>query len=137
MKLEEILNHSLSCPKTLTTSEIKFLKQMTKENPSTFRDIENNFNKIILDGKITIHDIPQIVLLISNLFMDSKYKNLKNINSSNMITFIIDSVFDSGYISIEQNELTILKTIVTTSVKLLDTNIMHSRSWYLSFVCCT
>lgn len=104
----------------LNENEIDFLKELIMNHPETFQEINENLNSILADKKIDIQDIPQIILLISNAYHSISINNIfENVDIINVIQYTIDSMIDSGIIPLPQIELTIIKQVIDSSIKLL------------------
>jgi hypothetical protein len=92
-------------------------------------------------GKLSLHDIPQLVLLITQLFQ-SNFFGVKNINLLNVIKYTLDSLLDSNILPIPSGLESVAKTIVDTSIELLNTTIpvVEEECWtlisYLSWCFC-
>ena len=121
MILTEVLNVSMIDSK-LTFDEKKLLKQLILENPTAFHNITVNINKILLDGKINIGNIPQMILIISSFFKNLNY-NSNDIDILKLVEFISNTILDSGIWPLPEIEIEILKSVVDTSIKLLDSNL--------------
>ena len=90
-------------------------------------------------NKIDLHDIPQIILLLSTAYNSIPINQyFINIDIVNIIQYTIDSILDSGIIILPQIELTIIKQVVDSSIQLLRMTIpgiITETKWCLSFFC--
>ena len=59
----------------ITDDEKIHIDDLLKKNPELFSKIQNNVDLIMKDGKINLYDIPEIVLLIFNLYL--LYSNIR------------------------------------------------------------
>jgi len=84
------------------------------------------------DGNISLHDIPQLVLLITQLFQSNLFA-VKNINLLNVIKYTLDSLLDSNILPIPSGLESVAKTIVDTSIELLNTTLpeVEEECWTL------
>ena len=122
----------------LNTQEMDYIKNLTKNNPEIFTDIENTINDIMSDGKIDLHDIPKFILLISQIFKSHAIENaVKNIDIIAVIRFIVDSMLDSGLLPLPNIEIQLIKKIADSSLDLLkmDTNIKIKYNCFKIFCC--
>jgi len=105
----------------LTNNEISFMNQLIKESPHCFQEISSQINSILQKREIEISDIPQLLYIISTIYIkEFKYKN---INIIACIQYTLETIIDSGFLPINNLEEKVLKTIVETSLKLLKTNL--------------
>jgi hypothetical protein len=124
--LDKITNNRLSI--TLNNDEIIYLQTLLANNPEVFNKISENIKKIAADNKLDLHDIPQIILLISNLFNTNLIKHiLVNIDIINIIQFTIDILLESGLLSFPELELTIINYVIISSLTLLRMNIKYNK----------
>ena len=108
----------------LSPSEIKYMYLLLNGNPKMFTQIHQTVDDILKDGVIDIHDIPNIVLLISKIYQSHMILEMvQHINLLSIIRFTIDSLLDSGLIPLPQMEITIIKKVVDVSIDLLSTNL--------------
>jgi hypothetical protein len=125
MSLVDLLKNNLNnnVGIELTKAEIEYLKIIINKQPDLFDNINNSINSIISDGKIDLHDIPEIILLISNIINSHIIENLiEDVGLINIVKFIIDSIIDSNLLPIPVIEKIIIKKIVDTSISLLKLN---------------
>lgn len=124
----------------LNEHEINYIKNLTKNNPEIFTDVQKTIDDIMSDGKIDLHDLPKIILLISQIVKSHVIENaVKNIDIISVIRFVMDSLLDSGLLPLPNIELQLIKKIVDSSLDLLkmDTNInINIKSNCLKLFCC-
>jgi hypothetical protein len=109
MNLIKILNNAMSKPDILLSEkDKKNLKERLLKNPLFFIIIGDNINKIIKDGKISPHEIPEIISIITD------------INNIDIVRFIIQSILSS--IIIPEKDLFMMNKVIQSSIKLLETN---------------
>ena len=124
--LDKITNNKLSI--ILNNDEIIYLQTLLAENPEIFSKIYENIKNIMADGKLDLHDIPQIILLISNSLNSNLIKHiLVNVDIINIIQFIIDTLLESALLPFPDFELTIIKYVIDSSLTLLRTNIKYDE----------
>lgn len=119
----------------LNLDEINYLKYLLNEQTEIFDDMQIKINLIIEDNKIDYHDIPNIVLIISDVIHVNYNKINKNINIMNIITFIMNNIIDFGFLPIPNAELTIIKKIVNTSLQLLNKNVSEKKYCLFKLFC--
>jgi len=123
----------------LNTNEILYLHRVINDHPEIFQQISANIEAILSDNKIDLHDIPQIILLLSTAYNSIPINQyFMNIDIVNIIQYTIDSILDSGIIILPQIELTIIKQVVDSSIQLLRMTIpgiITETKWCLSFFC--
>jgi len=117
----------------LSKAEIEFLELLVKNNPVIFRDVHEEIQKIIQDGKLNIHDIPDLVLLVSQMFHIHFIENcIEDFGVINIIQFIIECILDSGYLHINNLDIEILKRVAKASLSLLKMNVTIEKE----MICC-
>jgi len=117
----------------LSKGELVFLELLIQDNPVLFSDIHEELEKIIQDGTINIHDIPDIVLLLSQIFHIHFIENcIEDFGIINIIQFIIECILDSGVLHLNDIDIEILKRVVKSSLSLLKMNVTIEKE----FVCC-
>lgn len=124
--LDKITNNKLSI--ILNNDEIIYLQTLLAKNPEVFSKISENINNIMADGKLDLHDIPQIILLISNSINANLIKHiLVNVDIINIIQFTINTLLESELLPFPDFELTIIKYVIDSSLTLLRTNIKYGK----------
>ena len=78
-------------------------------------------NEVLDDGKLDIHDIPNIVFIISNLYNNNAvYVEAENIdNILSFIKFTIDTLLNSDLVMLPNIEKQVIIKIVDSSIDLL------------------
>ena len=127
-KIQTILDYDV----TLTEQEKRFVKTMMTNNPQCFTDIDTTIINIIKDGIINIHDIPNIILLVTQIFK-TYCLNVKNMNMTNIVIFIVNVTID--LLPISDSEHKLAKKIADASISLLATN-LNTVEKYASDSCC-
>jgi len=112
--IETIIGSADSTVITLNPYEINFLKRVVSTEP----DIINN---IVADNKITISDIPKIILIMANVYRKKLISTDININIINVVDFTIGALIDT--IPMPEEERTVFNEILNYCIELLKTNI--------------
>jgi hypothetical protein len=128
----------------LTNNEKQYLDVLMDKNPEVFTKIQQTVDEILSDGVVDLHDIPKIILLISQMYQANVLVEfVQHIRLLSLVKFTIDCLLDSGLLPIPQVEVVIIKRIVDTTIDLLSTNIdvvmiktKKCRTW-LHWVCCS
>lgn len=121
--------------------EIEYIHDVIQNDPELLAIIGNSVDSIVSDGVINLHDIPTIVLLLSQIFKSHFIKKIiNNIGIVNIVKFILDSIIDYEYLPLPNVERTIIRNIIDISVNLLETNItlekkLNSSWFYRLFFC--
>jgi hypothetical protein len=129
------LQDAVNANYTLTIQDKKLLQAMMNNNPNCFDDIDATISDIIQDGKVDIHDIPKIVLLVSQLFQ--LHFNVKNVDMTSIVKFVVHVILE--ILPIPHIEVSIAEKLADTSIDLLATNlnyIEHSIENIASSSCC-
>lgn len=115
---DNIRNENFSI--NLTEDEIIFIHNLIEKNESIFQEIETEINKIDNENKIDYHDIPEIVILISEIYQSHIIENVSLIN---IVQFTLDSIFDLNLVPVSEFEGKLIKKLINSSIKLLKMNI--------------
>lgn len=77
----------------LNDNEKAYLKKLLYEHPEVFDKIIKSFDVILSDRNIDLHNISQIILLISNIYnFNLLEKMLEKVDMVNIVQFTIDSI---------------------------------------------
>ena len=121
-KLPDILLQNLNIHTlqiTLSPNEIAYLKRTINERPSIFIKILSNINKIIYDNTIYLQDIPQIILVLSDIYRSNIIEEIiAGVDLTNIIEYTINSILYSKLFYL-QEDLDIVKLLVDSSIELL------------------
>jgi len=121
-KLPDILLQNLNIHTlqiTLSPNEIAYLKRIINERPSIFIKISSSINKIIYDNTIYLQDIPQIILVLSDIYRSNIIEEIiAGVDLTNIIEYTINSILYSKLFYL-QEDLDIVKLLVDSSIELL------------------
>lgn len=120
--LDEIISALKNPSIELNKFEIDFIIKVTKNNPEIFETIQNSIEQIVKDGHIDLNDVPEFVILVTNL-LNINTNNFE-INIPTIIKFIINVVFTCGLIPLNKRELDLIIKLVEVCLKLLETTIL-------------
>ena len=108
----------------LTPKEMSFMTDLLNEHPEVFGKIQSTIEEIISDGKVDLHDIPKIVLLISQIYHEHLLGYIvKDVGVINILKFTLDALLESGIIPVPSFAMAIVKGIVDVSLELLNKNV--------------
>jgi hypothetical protein len=123
------INNSINLPNKqnikiiLNQDEINYLNNLIKDKPELFLQINEQINSICQDGMIDYHDVPQIILLITNIFKGHLVENIiENINIISVVKFISETILHSGIMPLSDLEINLIDKIIDTSINLLEIN---------------
>ena len=121
----QLLLSNLTSPNIkLSQSEILYMKNILQSDPKIVQQIQDDINNICVDGVINYSDIPDIIILIADIYRDHMIINLVNdVGICNIVKFTIDSILDSGLLPFPETELKIAKNILDPAIMLLGKNI--------------
>lgn len=128
---ENIRNDNFSI--NLMNNEIIFIHNLIENNENLFNKIEEEINKIDNENKIDYHDIPQIVILISNIYQSYMVEeSIENISLINIVQFTLDSIFDLNLVQVSDFETNLIKKLINSSIQLLrmNSNIIKKEEEY-------
>ena len=116
------IRDALTKKSDLRPTEIDFLSNLIENNP----DIFNPINEILLDNEINYHDIPNIILLLFNIyqkFISMNIKNVHNVRILNLIYFTITTILT--YANITNIERNIAMQLINSCIELLKTELPY------------
>ena len=115
--LENLNNHILQI--SLSPNEIAYLKRTINERPSIFIKVLLNINKTTYDNTIYLQDIPQIILILSDMYRSNIIEEkIAGVDIINIIEYTINSILYSKLFYL-QDDLDIVKLLVDSSIELL------------------
>jgi len=137
MSFTNILLHNLSNPKKISISlnpnEIRYIKKMVDDHPEIFDKISIQINDLIQEKILGIHDLPQIIIIISNVYNSNIISEIRyKVDIINVVQYTIDSILDCDLIPLPEIEESIIKKIVDSSINLLRMNIKKEEE-----ICCS
>ena len=107
----------------LTANETQYIEVLMERNPEVFTKIQQTVDEIMSDGVVDLHDIPKIILLISQMYQANVLTEfIHHIRLLSLVRFTVDCLLDSGLLPIPQAEIFVIKRIVDTTIDLLSTN---------------
>jgi hypothetical protein len=115
--LKNLNNHNLQV--NLNKNDIKYFKKLISEHPTIFIKISININKIIYDDTIYLQDIPQIILMLSDVYrINIIPQEIAGVDLINIIQYTINSILNSKLLHL-QDDLDTIKYLVDASIELL------------------
>jgi len=121
-KLSDILLENLNIhiqQISLSPNEIAYLKRTINERPSIFIKVLLNINKTTYDNTIYLQDIPQIILILSDMYRSNIIEEkIAGVDIINIIEYTINSILYSKLFYL-QDDLDIVKLLVDSSIELL------------------
>ena len=125
----EVLKNELTSDKYsvhLTQKEVIFMNDLLNQHPEIFGKIQKTLDDIISDEKVDFHDIPKIVLLISQIYHEHLIGYIvQEVGIINILKFTLDALLESGIIPVPGFALSIVKGVVDVSLDLLNTVVHH------------
>jgi hypothetical protein len=127
------LQINLSIPElssNLTPDDVTYINKLIQAesnisgNFGIISQVKMEFNSIINKNTISLHDIPQLILNICNILKTNIMENtIQNVSVLNIIKFILDSLFDSYLLPLNDTGISTMNTLIDSSLQLLETNI--------------
>jgi hypothetical protein len=128
---DAMLKAALATNLTLSPRELVLINQiLSDENVGT--KINELFAKILEDGKIDVYDVPNLVLVLTEIYRTHIVnKGITDVNVINMIELTLDCILDSDLVPIPELEKKIMQSIIEASLKLLEINLPAIKSgWH-------
>ena len=106
----------------LSQDELKFIQMVIKSYPHKIHQMHEEIKLLVIKGIIQLYDIPQIVIILSNIYHDLLLKHPTDnpISVIHIIKFTIDSVLDAELIPLPNVEISIINQIINTALTLLN-----------------
>lgn len=124
----------------LNPNEIMYIRGIVHRDPYLLHIIGNSIDQIISDGKVDLHDIPQIVLLLSDLYKSHCVEQfVMNVGVINIVKFTLDCILEYKYLPLPSVPKTLLKKYVDQSLDLLAMNVAFSKQTEKNlyyYLCC-
>lgn len=119
----------------LTPNEKAYIQKVLREHPETLTNIHATIQDIVSDGKIDLHDIPKIVLLVSQIMKSHIIENsVRNVSVVSVVKFLVDSILVSGLLPLPKVEIDLLRRVFDSSIELLQ---MEAKVDFKMKCCCT
>ena len=99
----------------------EYLLKLFDKHDSILIELTNLSNNILSDNKIDYHDIPNIILYISKLYINYFYIN-KNIDNYNIIKFLAEVIIFTYTKDISIEEIILINKLIDLSIELLKTS---------------
>jgi len=124
------LQNNISISTNLTPDEVAYINKLVQAesdisgNFGIISQVKMEFNNIIKEDIINLHDIPKLILLITDILKTNIVQNtIQNVGLLNIIKFILDALFDSNLLPLNPNEISLIKSLIDSSLQLLQTNV--------------
>ena len=124
---------NIELPVNLSPVEIKFLQALINSNPEMFETIATSVGNIVKNEQISLHDIPHIIIALSNIYKSHFPTKITGVDLINVVQYTIDCILDSGLIPLPDIEQHIIKSVVDASINLLR---MHIGAIEEDIACC-
>lgn len=119
----------------LNDQEMEYIKYLLNDT-NAFNNIDSAIKDIMSDGKLDFHDLPQIVVIVSNM-VHLNYSAIYNkIDKLAVVQYILDQIIDSGILPLPAFELPIIKRIIDSSIELLKMNLNKKTNTYCKKLFC-
>jgi hypothetical protein len=133
----EILLNEISTPEfsiKLNQNEIDYVKNLIESDSEVFSKIHNHIDNIMADGMVNCNDIPEIVLLVSDIYhLHIETNIIEDIGVANIVRFTLNAIIASGILPIPKKEFQVAKKLIDVSVNLLVKNVKIKE---YTGVCC-
>jgi hypothetical protein len=103
----------------MTTLKISYLLDKLMLDDDFSNTLEKSINNIMKDNKIDMYDVPEIVLIISELVTKSPSISLTAENLTDLVSELINFITKKYNITIVENESETFKRVLNSSIKLL------------------
>jgi len=103
----------------LSDKEKSLLQSIVNDCPALYDDIITETLDIFKDRKISLHEIPKVVFIVSKILMKFRLVSDPDIKYAHLIKFIVDAIIESDILPITGFERDIVESIVDTSIDLL------------------
>jgi len=110
----------------LNQIEVNYINNLIKLHPQIFNSISFEIQNICScsNGKIDLHEIPQIIILISNIYKNHIIEeSIKNIDIASIVKFTIYTILHAGILPLDNINLDVIEKLIDSSIDLLKMNI--------------
>jgi hypothetical protein len=110
----------------LNQIEINYINNLIKLHPQIFNSISFEIQNICScsNGKIDLHEIPQIIILISNIYKSHIIEeSIKNIDIASIVRFTIYTILHAGILPLYNIDVDVIEKLIDSSIDLLKMNI--------------
>jgi len=124
----DVLFKSINKIKMMTINidekEENFLRSITINNPDLFKEVQDIIENLLeKDGQIHVHNLPEVILIISKLYHSHILENLiEEIGIINIVKFTIHSILESKFVLMSDAEIKIVENVIDKSLDLLAMN---------------
>jgi hypothetical protein len=124
----------------ISDKSIQLIQTFLKHSPEIFTKLSTDIQVILEDDILDLADLPQIIVLVKDIYninFKKLGKNVKNISIEQSIQFIKDLILiliELNYILV--NNKTKVINIVESSVNLLSSSIQIAPTIFNLFTCC-
>ena len=119
-----------------TQSEFVFLNSLIHENVNLLTTIFDNIKAVEKDGKLNLHDLPQLINIIITIFrvflLDKK---IFDVPLNTIVKFIVDTLVHSNILQFPDNIVgDEVKGVVRTTLHILNTSVkLKKPKWIKSW----
>ena len=119
----------------LSHNERTYMTSVLNHEANIVKKIQTELKNMIKDKYIYLNDIPQLIFSITTLIkIHIIQNNIKNVNIANIIRYILNMFFDSKILPLNDTEINLIKTIIYSSIRLLQLNVNIAEE---PIVCCS
>lgn len=117
----------------LNKQEYSFLVPLLSENVGLLSTIFDSIRQIQQDDKVTLSDVPQILSVIITVFrVFLLKKKMYDISLYEISKFLIETLIANDILPFKEAEYEKVKTIISTTLQILNTNVQIKRPKFLS-----
>lgn len=117
----------------LNKQEYSFLVSLLSENVGLLSTIFDSIRQIQQDDKVTLSDVPQILSVIITVFrVFLLKKKMYDISLYEISKFLIETLIANDILPFKEAEYEKVKTIISTTLQILNTNVQIKRPKFLS-----
>lgn len=119
---ENIQNDKFSLK--ISGEEVNYIHHLFLHYPEKGTKINQILDDIIDDGKLELHDVPNIILFLSEIYKSHIIENeIQNMDVLHLVQVTVDTLFDCGFLPLSKMELDNIKKIADLSIRLLKTDL--------------
>ena len=119
---ENIQNDKFSLK--ISVEEVNYIHHLFLHYPEKGTKINQILYDIIDDGKLDLHDVPNIILFLSQIYKSHIIENeIQNMDVLHLVQVTVDTLFDCGFLPLSRMEIDTIKKIADLSMQLLKTDV--------------
>lgn len=136
MDVLSVLQNALDAKVPISETNRRALMHLMEKNPALFGKIQTVVLDIMQDGVIDIHDLPRLIVLVTEMFnLHIRACNFPNVNDVfGILEFVVCAIIQE--LPFNESQRVMADNIVHSSLMLLRTDLANMKCNTVSSKCC-